>query len=65
MNNIEHDDDLSTDDRLDTQRDIIRQSLDAITNDIGYGNARCRPDLPTLHHRSELWRRASDHCDSA
>ena len=27
--------DHETDDRLDAQRDIIRQSLDAITNDIG------------------------------
>ena len=35
MNTIEHDDDLSTGNKLDTQRDIIRQSLDAITNDIG------------------------------
>ena len=35
MNSIEHDDDSSTDGKLDTQRDIIRQSLDAITNDIG------------------------------
>ena len=35
MNNIEHDDNSSTGNRLDTQRDIIRQSLDAITNDIG------------------------------
>ena len=35
MNNIEHDDDSSTGNKLDTQRDIIRQSLDAITNDIG------------------------------
>ena len=35
MNSIEHDDDLSTDDKLDTQRDIIRQSLNEIANDIG------------------------------
>ena len=35
MNTIEHEDDLSTGNKLDTQRDIIRQSLDAITNDIG------------------------------
>ena len=35
MNTIEHDDNSSADDKLDTQRDIIRQSLDAITNDIG------------------------------
>ena len=28
-------DDHETNDRLDTQRDIIRQSLDAIVNDIG------------------------------
>ena len=35
MNTIEHDDDPSTDDALDAQRDFIRQSLDAITNDIG------------------------------
>ena len=35
MNNIEHDDDSSTGNRLDAQRDVIRQSLDQITNDIG------------------------------
>ena len=35
MNTIEHEDDPSTDDALDAQRDFIRQSLDAITNDIG------------------------------
>ena len=35
MNTIEHEADQSTDDTLDAQRDIIRQSLDAITNDIG------------------------------
>ena len=35
MNTIEHDERPSTDDKLDAQRDIIRQSLDAITNDIG------------------------------
>jgi hypothetical protein len=35
LNTIEHDDDPSTDDALDAQRDFIRQSLDAITNDIG------------------------------
>jgi hypothetical protein len=34
MNTIEHEDDPSTDDSLDAQRDIVRQSLDAITNDI-------------------------------
>ena len=28
-------DDHETNDKLDTQRDIIRQSLDAIVNDIG------------------------------
>jgi hypothetical protein len=35
MSTIEPQDQLSADDKLDTQRDIIRQSLDAITNDIG------------------------------
>ena len=35
MNTIEHDDDTSTDDTLDAQRDFIRQSLNAITDDIG------------------------------
>ena len=35
MNTIEHQDEPSTDDKLDAQRDIIRQSLDAIANDIG------------------------------
>jgi hypothetical protein len=35
MNNIEHEDDPSTDDALDAQRDIIRQSINEITNDIG------------------------------
>jgi hypothetical protein len=35
MNIIEHHDDLSTEDRLDAQRDIVRRSLDAIVNDIG------------------------------
>jgi hypothetical protein len=35
MNTIEHEDDQSTDDTLDAQRDIIRQSLDEIANDIG------------------------------
>jgi hypothetical protein len=35
MNTTEHEDDSSKDDTLDAQRDIIRQSLDAITTDIG------------------------------
>ena len=35
MNTIEHEDDLSTDDTLDAQRDIIRQSLNEIVSDIG------------------------------
>ena len=35
MHTFDHQDDLIFDDRLDTQRDIIRQSLDAIANDIG------------------------------
>jgi hypothetical protein len=35
MNTIEHEADQSTEYTLDAQRDIIRQSLDAITNDIG------------------------------
>jgi hypothetical protein len=35
MSTIEHEDDSSTDDTLDAQRDIIRQSLDTITKDIG------------------------------
>ena len=35
MSTIEPQDQLSTDDKLDAQRDIIRQSLDAIVNDIG------------------------------
>ena len=35
MNTIEHEDNSSTDDTLDTQRDIIRQSINEIANDIG------------------------------
>ena len=35
MNTIKHEAYQSTDDALDAQRDFIRQSLDAITNDIG------------------------------
>ena len=35
MNSIEHDDGSSTDDKLDAQRDIIRQSINEIANDIG------------------------------
>jgi hypothetical protein len=35
MNTIEHEDGSLTYDRLDAQRAIIRQSLDAIINDIG------------------------------
>jgi hypothetical protein len=35
MDTTEPQDTSSTDDRLDAQRDIIRQSLDAIANDIG------------------------------
>jgi hypothetical protein len=35
MNTIEDEDDLSTDDKLDAQREVIRQSIDAIANDIG------------------------------
>jgi hypothetical protein len=35
MNTIEHEDDPSTDDTLDAQRDIIRQSINEIANDIG------------------------------
>jgi hypothetical protein len=34
MNTIEDEDDLSTDDKLDAQRDVIRQSIDAIANDM-------------------------------
>ena len=35
MKTIEDEDDASADDKLDAQRDIIRQSLGAIVNDIG------------------------------
>ena len=35
MDTIEHEDDPSTDDTLDEQRDIIRQSINEIPNDIG------------------------------
>ena len=35
MNTFDEQDDLIFDDRLDTQRDIIRQSLNEIANDIG------------------------------
>ena len=35
MNTIEHEDNPSTDDTLDAQRDIIRQSINEIANDIG------------------------------
>jgi hypothetical protein len=35
MNTIEREHGSSTDDSLDAQRDIIRQSLETITNDIG------------------------------
>ena len=35
MDTIKCDDNSSTDDRLDAQRDVIRQSLNEITNDIG------------------------------
>ena len=35
MNTIEHEDNPSTDDTLDAQRDIIRQSIKEIANDIG------------------------------
>ena len=35
MNTIEHEDDLSTGNKLDTQRDIIRKSINEIANDIG------------------------------
>ena len=35
MNTFDDHDDLIFDDKLDAQRDIIRQSLDQITNDIG------------------------------
>jgi hypothetical protein len=35
MDTIEQEDDSTFEDTLDAQRDIIRQSLDAIVNDIG------------------------------
>ena len=35
MNTIEREDDQSTADRLDAQRDIIRKSINEIANDIG------------------------------
>ena len=35
MNTIENEDDPSTDDTLDAQRDIIRRSINEIANDIG------------------------------
>ena len=35
MNTNEPQDDLSTDNALDAQRDVIRHSLDAIANEIG------------------------------
>ena len=35
MSTIEPQDQLSTDDTLNAQRDIIKASLDEITNDIG------------------------------
>ena len=62
MNTIEHDDGSSTDNKLDTQRDIIRQSLDEIVDDIGMAMRDVGLTFPALHHRSELWRRARDDC---
>ena len=35
MNTIEHEDDPLTEDTLDAHRDIIRQSINEIANDIG------------------------------
>ena len=63
MNDI--DPQTGSDMRLDAQRDIIRQSLDAITNDIGMAMRDVGLTFPRLHHRSELWRRARDDCDLA
>ena len=62
MNTIEHEDELSTDDTLDAQRDIIRQSINQIANDIGMKMRDVGLTIPTLHHRPELWRRACGHC---
>ena len=39
MNTFDDQDEFIIDERRNTQRDIIRQSLDAIANDIGDGNA--------------------------
>ena len=53
------------DDRTHAQRDIIRQSLDEIANDIGMAMRDVGLTFPALHDRSKLWRRARDNCDDA
>ena len=52
------------DKKLNAQRDIIRQSLDAIANDIGMAMRDVGLSFPALHHRPELWRCARDYCNS-
>ena len=56
-----------TTDRRHTRRTTRhhRRSINEIAT-TGWQNARVGPrSLPTLYHRSELWRRSRDNCDPA
>ena len=64
MNTIEDEGNSSTDDKLDAQRDIIRQSLNKIANAIGIAWRDVRFEFSSLYHRSQLWRRARYNCNS-
>ena len=64
MNTFDEQDDIILGDKLDAQRDIIRSPRRNRQRHRN-GNARCRPELPSLHDRAELRRRARDDCDDA
>ena len=62
MNTFDDHDDLIFDDRLDAQRDIIRQSLDQITNDIGMAMRDVGLTFPATSPFGTL-ERSRDDCD--
>ena len=55
----------ASDNRLDPHREIIRQSLERNSNDIGMAMRDVGPNLPSLFRHADLRRRASDDCKHA
>ena len=64
MNTFNEQDDLIVDDKRNAQRDIIRHRSTKSPTTSAW-QCVISADLPNLHDRSKLWRRARDHCDDA